>query len=166
MGLVAAGMVAAGVAATPAIAAPKPPEVTFVTRSESDPAFLRTYCWGEYDPPFTYHECLEGDIAVPPGRRMRGLDSVHVTIHHPQEPDALKLLYWEGTDWRRPKDARQLQAATRPVMDSSGVGWVVDFELSRKWKHLSLEIRVSWETEFTCPTCGRQWGEWRVTLRS
>ena len=167
-GLIGAALVAASLLMpSPAFAAPRPPEVTFVTSSDTDRAFLRNFCWAEYDPPYpplVYGECHFGDAPVPPGRRMQGLDSVHIRIDHPQEPDALKLLYWKGAEWQRPDDARKVHATTRPVVDGSGVSWIVDFELPAKWKRLSLEIRAAWETEYSCPGCGRQWGEWRVTL--
>lgn len=167
-GLFGAGiLVVSLMAPSPALAAPRPPDVAFVTRSDSSSAFLRTYCWAEYDPPFIYQECTGGVLPIPPGRRVEGLDSAHIRIDHPQEPDSLKVFYWKGPAWQRPQGARQLEVAPpRPVVADGGgaVSWRLDFELPEKWKRLSLEIRASWETEFSCPTCGRQWGEWRVTL--
>ncbi len=148
---------------SPASSATRPPEVTFVTASDSQAAFVTEFCWSEYDPPFIYQECADGDIPVPPGRKMRGLDSVHLRVEHPQEP-VVELVYWKGTDWRRPKNPRVLDATTRPSIDTSGVAWLIEFELPRRWKQMSLELDASWDTEYSCPSCGRQWGRYRVTL--
>ncbi len=164
-GLLVAGLVAASLLTpSPASPATRPPEVTFVTSSDSEPAYVTSFCWSEYDPPFIYQECTDGDIQVPPGRRMRGLDSVHLRVEHPQEPDGIELVYWKGSEWRRPKNARTLQVTTRPTFDGSGAAWLLDFELPRRWNRLSLDLEASWETEWSCPSCGRQWGRYRVTL--
>jgi hypothetical protein len=164
-GLVIAALVAASLLApSPASSATRPPEVTFVTASDSETAFVTAFCWGEYDPPLTYHECAGGDMPVPPGRRMPGLSSVHLRVDHPQEPDRVELVYWKGSEWRRPKNPRVVDVTTRPSVDGSGVAWVIDFELPRRWNQLSLELEASWEAEVSCPTCGRQWGRYRVTL--
>ncbi len=141
-----------------------PPEVSLVTRTTSARASLATYCWSEYDPPFVYTECNQGDVAGPPSRRLSGLRSVHMRIDHPQEPDAVELVYWRGTDRYRPANPRGLPVTMRRIIDTAGPAWAADFRLPAKWKQISLEIKVSWQTEMSCPTCGRQWARWRVTL--
>ena len=163
--LALAGLVAASLLApSPASSATRPPEVQFVTASDSDAAFVTAFCWSEYDPPFIYQECAGGDMPVPPGRRVRGLDSVHLRVNHPQEPDGIELVYWKGSEWRRPKNPAVLATTTRPSIDASNVSWLIEFELPRHWNRLSLELEASWETEASCPSCGRQWGRYRVTI--
>ena len=163
--LAVAGLVAALlVTPSPASSATRPPEVRFVTASDSKAAYVTAFCWSEYDPPFIYQECAGGEAPVPPGRRTRGLESVLLRVEHPQEPDGIELVYWKGSDWRRPKNPAVLDSTTRPSLDSSGVAWLIEFELPRHWNRLSLELEASWETEASCPSCGRQWGRYRVTL--
>lgn len=165
-GLAMAGLVAAAclLASSPASSATRPPEVHFVTASASDTAMVTAFCWSEYDPPFVYEECGGGNVPVPPGRRMSGLESVHLRVDHPQEPDDVELVFWKGPAWRRPKNPAVLDATVRPSVDQSGVAWLIEFEMPRGWKRLSLEMEASWETEASCPSCGRQWGRYRVTL--
>ena len=149
-----------------ASAAPRPPDVSFETSSQTEEAFLTTYCWGEYDPPLTYTECEEGDVPGGPARRVRGLDSVRFRIDHPQQPDDVELVYWRGRQWWRPDRPRTLAVTTRQTIEGSSIAWIVEFQLPHRWKHLSLELGASWDAEASCPTCGRQWAHWRVTLSS
>lgn len=150
-------------AASSPASAGTPPEVTFVTASETERAFLRTYCWRTYDPPFVRRDCSTGDAPVPPGRTLRGLDSIHMRIEHPQEP-IVEVVYWKGPHWRRPKHPRTLRVDLHPVVEKSGPAWIVDFALPQQWEQLALELEASWDPEISCPSCGHQWARWRVTL--
>jgi hypothetical protein len=146
-------------------AAASPPEVSFATATTTIPAFLRNYCWSAYDPPFIRQECLRGDVPVPEGKQLSGLSSVQWAIEHPQKPDEIELVYWKRDQWTRPKRPHEIQVTSEQAIDGTGVRSVISFDLPNGWRNLSLELRAGWNIEASCPTCGEQWGLWRITLR-